>query len=145
MECVSKYLASENNCKERDGGVLQYVTEVIEGCRGLYKTLDSFRKRIGKIPLPGKRWKNAALPGAFTHHRGIQSLRNRNSSFSDIEFQSWWPSKVCRAHREAAVPIARFPAHDTALPHSVQNTNSPSQPRKGCTPFQHSHLCPSNL
>lgn len=45
MECVSKYLASENTCKEYDGGVLQYATEVIEGCRGLYETLDIFRKK----------------------------------------------------------------------------------------------------
>lgn len=50
MDHVSKYLASENTCKECDGGVLQYVTEVIEGCRGWYETVDIFRKRIGKMP-----------------------------------------------------------------------------------------------
>lgn len=74
MECVSKYLASVSTCKEYDGGVMQYVTEVIEGSRGLYETLDIFRKRVGKMPLPAKYWENSTLPGAFTHHRGIQRV-----------------------------------------------------------------------
>lgn len=87
MECVSKYLASENTCKECDAGLLQCVTEVTEGCRGLYETLDIFRKRIGKIPLPAKYWKNATLPGAFTWHRGIQRV-SRTEPFSYTEFQN---------------------------------------------------------
>lgn len=50
---------------------------------------------------------------------------------------------------EAAVPMARFLVYDTTLPHRVQDRNRPPQPscqpRKQCTPFQHSHLCASNL
>lgn len=97
MECVSKYLASENTCKECDAGLLQCVTEVTEGCRGLYETLDIFRKRIGKIPLPAKYWKNAALPGAFTWHRGIQSLKNRTIQLHRIS--KLMTKKACTAGR----------------------------------------------
>lgn len=63
MECVSKYMASENTCKEHHTGVLQYATKIIEGCRGSCEILDIFRKRIGKISLPAKYWKNITVSG----------------------------------------------------------------------------------
>lgn len=91
MECASKYMASENTCKEHHTRVLQYATKITEDCTGLLKVLDIFRKRIGKISLPAKYWKSIIISGVHSCHKGnteVKSFQNTISPLSDVKLEN---------------------------------------------------------